>query len=58
MESRFIIITSKDNNILFCVCEVNRKLKNLLIDGNENVYEKLLEFQPSTQKKILYVYVV
>ena len=51
-ESRFFLVPSKDNNILFYICEVNQKLKNLLIDGNENVYEKFLEFQPSTQKKI------
>ena len=50
--SRFFLVPSKDNNILFYICEVNQRLKNLLFDGNENVYEKFLEFQPSAQKKI------
>ena len=50
--SKFFLVPSKDNNILFYICEVNNRLKKLLIDGRENIYEKFLEFQPSTQQKI------
>ena len=50
--SKFFLVPSKDNNILFYICEVNNRLKRLLIDGTENVYEKFLEFQPSTQQKL------
>ena len=49
---KFFLVPSKDNNVLFYISEVNNSLKNLLIEGTENVYEKFLEFQPSTQKKI------
>ena len=48
----FYLIPSKDNNILFYICEMNSKLKELLINNNKNIYDKFLEFQPSTQKKI------
>ena len=50
--SKFFLVPSKDNNILFYISEINNKLKNYLIDSKENIYEKFLEFQPSTQKKI------
>ena len=50
--SKFFLIPSKDNNILFYISEINNKLKSYLIDNNTNIYEKFLEFQPSTQKKI------
>ena len=50
--SKFFLIPSKDNNILFYISEMNNKLKKYLIDGTQNIYEKFLEFQPSTQKKI------
>ena len=50
--AKFFLIPSKDNNTLFYISEINYKLKDLLIDGNKNVYEKFLEFQPSTQRQI------
>ena len=50
--SRFYLIPSKDNNTLFYISEINNKLKDILIDGNKNVYDKFLEYQPSTQKQI------
>ena len=50
--AKFFLIPSKDNNTLFYISEINHKLKDLLIDGNKNVYEKFLEFQPSTQRQI------
>ena len=50
--SRFYLIPSKDNNTLFYISEINNKLKDLLIDGTKNIYEKFLEYQPSTQKQI------
>ena len=50
--SKFFLVPSKDNNTLFYISEINNKLKDLLIGGTKNVYEKFLEFQPSTQKQI------
>ena len=50
--SRFFLIPSKDNNTLFYISEINNKLKDMLIDGKENIYEKFLEFQPTAQKQI------
>ena len=50
--TKFFLIPSKDNNVLFYIAEVNNNLKKLLLDGTENVYEKFLEFQPSSQRKI------
>ena len=51
-KSRFYLIPSKDNNTLFYISEINNKLKDILIDGTKNVYDKFLEYQPSTQKQI------
>ena len=51
-ESLFFLIPSNDNTVLFYISEVNTKLKELLLDNNENIYEKFLEFQPSSQKEI------
>ena len=50
--AKFFLIPSKDNNTLFYISEINPILKDLLIDGNKNIYEKFLEFQPSAQKQI------
>ena len=50
--AKFYLIPSKDNNILFYICELNNNLSNLMIDNDKNVYEKFLEFQPSAQKQI------
>jgi hypothetical protein len=50
--SKFFLVPSKDNNILFYISKINNKLKELLFDNTKNIYEKFLEFQPSTQKKI------
>ena len=49
----FFLIPSNDNTILFYISEVNKKLRNLLLDNHTNIYEKFLEFQPSTQKEII-----
>ena len=38
--------------MLFYISEINNSLSELLIDNNKNVYEKFLEFQPSTQKEL------
>ena len=51
-KSTFILIPSTDNTIFFYIAELNKKLCDLLIDNNKNVYEKFLEFQPSTQKEL------
>ena len=51
-ESLFFLIPSNDNTVLFYVSEINQKLRELLIDNDENVYEKFLEFQPSSQNEI------
>jgi len=48
----FFLIPSYDNTALFYVAQVNNKLKDLLIDTNQNVYEKFFEFQPGTQKEL------
>ena len=50
--SKFFLVPSNDNTALFYISEVNKKLRDLLIDSNKNVYEKFLDFQPSTQKEI------
>ena len=50
--AKFFLIPSKDNNTLLYISEVNQRLQELLIDGTKNVYEKFLEFQPSTQKQL------
>ena len=50
-ESSFSIL-SNDNTTFFYVSEINKKLKDLLIDSSKNVYEQFLEFQPSTQKEL------
>ena len=50
--SIFFLIPSYDNTAFFYVAKVNRKLKDLLIDNNKNIYENFLEFQPSTQKEL------
>ena len=36
--SLFFLIPSNDNTVLFYISEVNRKLKELLIDNNKNIY--------------------
>ena len=51
--SLFFLIPSNDNTVLFYISIVNKKLKELLIDNDQNIYEKFLEFQPSTQKEII-----
>ena len=51
--SLFFLIPSNDNTVLFYISIVNKKLKQLLIDNDQNIYEKFLEFQPSTQKEII-----
>ena len=51
-KSTFFLIPSNDNTTFFYVTEVNRKLKELLIDSTTNIYEKFFEFQPSTQKEL------
>ena len=48
----FFLIPSYDNTALFYIAQVNNKLKDLLIDTNQNVYEKFFEFQPGTQKEL------
>ena len=50
--STFFLIPSNDNTTFFYVSEINKKLRDLLIDNNKNVYEQFLEFQPSTQKEL------
>ena len=52
-KSLFFLIPSNDNTILFYISEVNKKLRNLLLDNHTNIYDKFLEFQPSTQKEII-----
>ena len=52
-DSLFFLIPSNDNTVLFYISIANRKIKKLLLDSNKNVYEKFLEFQPSTQKEII-----
>ena len=48
----FYLIPSKDNNTLFYISQMNNKLREYLLDDTKNVYEKFLQFQPSTQKQI------
>ena len=36
--AKFFLIPSKDNNTLFYISEINPILKDLLIDGNKNIY--------------------
>ena len=50
--SKFFLVPTNDNTVLFYIAKVNKKLRDLLIDSSKNVYEKFLEFQPSTQKEI------
>ena len=52
-KSTFFLIPSNDNTTFFYISEVNKKLKDILIDSSQNVYEKFLEFQPSTQKELI-----
>jgi hypothetical protein len=52
-DSLFFLIPSNDNTVLFYISIANKKLKELLIDNNKNVYEIFLEFQPSTQKEMV-----
>ena len=52
-KSLFFLIPSNDNTILFYISEVNKKLRNVLLDNHTNIYDKFLEFQPSTQKEII-----
>ena len=52
-KSTFFLIPSNDNTTFFYISELNKKLKTLLIDSKQNVYEKFLEFQPSTQKELI-----
>ena len=51
-KSTFFLIPSNDNTTFFYVTQVNKKLKELLMDNEINIYEKFLEFQPSTQKEL------
>ena len=51
-DSLFFLIPSHDNTALFYIAQVKNKLKDLLIDTNQNVYEKFFEFQPGTQKEL------
>ena len=48
-KAKFFLIPSKDNNTLFYISELNNKLKELLLDNNQNIYEKFLEFLPTNQ---------
>ena len=50
--SKFFLIPSNDNTVLFYFAQINKNLHELLIDTNKNIYEEFLEFQPSTQKEI------
>ena len=50
--SLFFLIPSLDNTVLLYVSEVNSKLKELLIDSQNNIYEQFLEFQPNTRKEL------
>ena len=52
-KSTFFLIPSNDNTTFFYISELNKKLKTLLIDSKQNVYDKFLEFQPSTQKELI-----
>ena len=52
-KSTFFLIPSNDNTTFFYISELNKKLKEFLIDSKQNVYEKFLEFQPSTQKELV-----
>ena len=45
-KSLFFMIPSNDNTVLFYISELNEKLKELIIDNNNNIYENFLEFQP------------
>ena len=49
----FFFIPSSDNTAFFYIAEVNKKLKDLLIDSSKNIYEKFLEFEPSTQQELI-----
>ena len=51
-KTKFFLLPSKDNNLLFYIAEVNNNLKKILFDKTGNVYEKFMEFQSSTQKRI------
>ena len=48
----FYLIPSKDNNVLFYISELNNKLREFLLDDTKNIYEKFLQFHPSTLKQI------
>ena len=50
--STFFLIPSNDNTTFFYISELNKKLKEFLIDSSQNVYDKFLEFHPSTQKEL------
>ena len=51
--SLFFLVPSNDNTVLFYITEVNKKLKQFLLEKDDNIYEKFLEFQPTTQKEII-----
>ena len=51
-KSTFFLIPSNDNTIFFYIAELNKRLKELLIDSQKNIYEQFLQFQPSTQKEL------
>jgi len=48
-KAKFFLIPSKDNNTLFYISKLNNKLKELLLDNTQNIYEKFLEFLPTNQ---------
>ena len=50
--SKFFLIPSNDNTVFFYITELNRRLKEILIDNSKNIYEEFLQFQPSTQKEL------
>ena len=52
-KSLFFLVPSNDNTVLFYITEVNKKLKQFLLEKDDNIYEKFLEFQPTTQKEII-----
>ena len=52
-KSLFFLIPSNDNTVLFYICEVNKRLKKLLLEKDDNIYDNFLEFQPTLQKEIV-----
>ena len=51
-KSTFFLIPSNDNTTFFYITKLNRRLKEMLMDNQTNIYDKFLEFQPSTQKEL------